>query len=69
MKAILGDKSDTQAAVELRATLQEEYKSVTMSEWDRHQIVKLLGKKWLLGYVRIAGLHSYPNVMATRVSK
>src|SRR5215472_5333884 len=44
MKAILRDKSNPQAAAELRATLEEEYTSATMSEWDKHQIAKLLGK-------------------------
>jgi isopropylmalate/homocitrate/citramalate synthase len=44
MKAILRDKSNPQAAAELRATLEEEYTNATMSEWDKHQIAKLLRK-------------------------
>jgi hypothetical protein len=44
MNEILRDKSDPQAADKLRATLEEEYTSVTMSDWDKHQIAKLLRK-------------------------
>ncbi len=44
MKAILSDESNPQAAAELCATLEEEYTSVTMSDWDKHQIAKLLRK-------------------------
>ena len=44
MNEILRDKSNLEAAAKLRAKLEEEYTSVTMPEWDRRQIAKVLGK-------------------------
>jgi hypothetical protein len=44
MKAILSDQRNPEPAAKLRATLEQEYKSDAMGEWDKAQIAKLLGK-------------------------
>jgi hypothetical protein len=43
MKAILNDNSNPERAAELRATLEHEYTSVAMSDWNKRQIRELLG--------------------------
>lgn len=47
MEAILANKANPEQAHKLRATLEREYETVTMPEWDKAQIAKLLGKKFV----------------------
>ena len=46
MKGILDDKGNPEQAAKLRTTLEHEYSNVTMPDWDKAQIAKLLGKKF-----------------------
>jgi hypothetical protein len=45
MEAILSDQNDPQAAAKLRTTLEQEFATGVMPDWDAQQLAKLLGKK------------------------
>jgi hypothetical protein len=45
MEAILSDQNDPKAAAKLRSTLEEEFTTGVMPDWDTQQLAKLLGKK------------------------
>jgi hypothetical protein len=44
METVLNDQSNPEKAAALRATLEREYATITMPDWDKRQIEKLLGK-------------------------
>jgi hypothetical protein len=45
MEAILTNRGNPEQAAKLRATLEHEYTSMMIPDWDKAQIAKLLGKK------------------------
>ena len=44
MELVLNDPSNPEEAAALRATLEREYATITMPDWDKRQIEKQLGK-------------------------